>query len=86
MSQIKVDQEGLHTIAGNIKSAVANLTPGQVKRDSSTTISGNTNASDAIDDITELTYEVKDAMEQYASNLISYANAMKETDENSYKS
>lgn len=84
MSQIKVDEDGLHNIANNIRSAVSNLKPGKIDRDTSTTISGNVNASDAIDDITELVFEVKDAMERYAKNLDSYANAMKETDETSY--
>lgn len=84
MSKISVDKEGLHNVANSIRSAVSNLKPGKVDRDTSTTISGNTKANDAIDIITEIAIEVKDAMETYAKNLDNYADAMKETDEKSY--
>lgn len=86
MSQIKVDQEGLHTIASSIRASKGDLNSAniQITKDSQTTISGNKNASEAIDKISKVVKEINSAIEKYAGNLDNYADAMKETDETSY--
>lgn len=86
MSQIKVDQEGLHNIASSIRASKEDLssTNIQITKDNQTTISGNKNASEAIDKISKIVNEIKESVGKYAGNLDSYANAMKETDETSY--
>lgn len=86
MSQIKVDEDGLKAVASSIKASVGDLSSAniQIEKDNQTTVSGNKNASEAIDKISKVVNEIKSAVEKYAGNLDSYANAMKDTDETSY--
>ena len=86
MSQIKVDKEGLHNVANSIRTSNEDLDSAntKIKEDGSTTISGNKNAKEAIEKISKIVSEIKEAVGKYAGNLDSYADAMKETDETSY--
>lgn len=82
VSEVKSDSSTTSKIFSTIKKAVDDCkSVSEPEKDDSTTVTGNTNAHSAIDNLIKLNKDVANAIEQASENIKKVGDSFEETDE-----
>ena len=82
VSEVKSDLSTTSKIYSTIKKAVDDCkSVSEPEKDDSTTVTGNTNAHSAIDNLIKLNKDVANAIEQASENIKKVGDSFEETDE-----